>query len=132
MTRLVKIVLATLLAGLATLGLAGCDTNAQVAGQNLSVAADQFELQRRIIFLNGITDKYIMEIEGKCSVDVDAGQRKLTVICKVGDNEYKKHMLGTSDNVTWFMEQLEPAKVSTYHYRVIFKPEAIVPDVEHP
>ena len=108
------------------------ETDAKVAGDNLSTAADQFELSRRIIFFNGITDKYIMVIEGKCSVDVNAGEKKLTVLCLVGDNQYKKHMLGLSDNMSWFMEQLESVKVSRYHYRVIFKPETIVPDIDRP
>lgn len=125
-------IVAGVLTLLALLSLTACDTNAQVAGQNLSTAADQFELSRRIIFFNGITDKYIMVIEGKCSVEVNAGEKKLTVICKVGDTEYKKHMLGLSDNMSWFMEQLDPAKVSVYHYRVIFKPETIIPDVDRP
>jgi hypothetical protein len=125
------------LVAVAALGLAaltGCTGDAQVAGQNLTTAADQFELDRRIIFLNGITDKYIMSIEGRCSLENNATERKLTVICKVGQNPdvYKKHMLGTSDNVTWFMEQLEPAQVSTLHYRVTFKPETIIPDVRRP
>jgi hypothetical protein len=37
-----------------------------------------------------------------------------------------------SDNVTYFAEQLEGAEVGTYHYRVIFKPEVILPDVDRP
>jgi hypothetical protein len=120
------------LAALAILGLAGCDTNASVVNQNLATAGDQFELNRRIIFLNGITDKYIMVIEGRCSIENNAAERKLSVTCKVGDNEYKKHLLGTSDNVTWFMEQLDAKTASANHYRVIFKPETIIPDVDHP
>ena len=89
-----------------------------------------FKINRRIIFLNGITDKYIMTIEGKCSLNV--ADRKLDVTCKVGDDQYKKHFLGTSDNVTWFAEQLDSANVSPYHYTVIFKPEVLIPDVKRP
>ena len=33
-----------------------CSTEADVASENLSKAADQFEISRRIVFLNGITD----------------------------------------------------------------------------
>lgn len=117
-------------AALLTVGLAGCASDADVASQNLSKAADQFEITRRIIFFNGITDKYIMTIEGKCSIEVN--DKKLNVTCKTQGNEYKKHFLGLSDNVTWFAEQLEGAGVSTNHYRVIFKPEALVPDVDRP
>jgi len=32
--------------------------------------------------------------------------------------------------VTYFAEQVEPAKASQYQYRVVFKPMAILPDIE--
>ena len=50
--------------------------------------------------------------------------------CKRGDNEYVKHFLGLSDNVTYFVEQLEARDVSVYHYRGTFKPQAIIPDID--
>ena len=83
---------------------------------------------RRVIFLNGITDTYLLSIEGLCSI-LDASNQ-LEVTCKVGQNDYKKHFLGLSDNVTYFAEQLDGTEVSVYHYRVIFKPEAIIPDID--
>lgn len=107
---------------------AGCSTDAELAASNLSKAADMFEIDRRIVFYNGITDSYILTVEGRCSITAE--QAQLEVVCRTGENEYKKHFLGISDNVTYFAEQLEPAEVSTYRYRVIFKPEAIVPNVD--
>ena len=108
--------------------LTGCveGTNADIVSQNLSVEAGQFKLVRRIVFYNGITDTYILTIEGRCQID---HEQKLAVTCKTGEDEYKKHYLGLSDNVTYFSEQLEAADVSAFRYKVIFKPEAIVPDV---
>jgi hypothetical protein len=32
--------------------------------------------------------------------------------------------------VTYFVEQLEGANVSTEHYKVVFKPTVIVPDID--
>lgn len=110
-----------------TILLAGCTPAAKTASDNLSTAADNFEINRRIVFFNGITDKYLLTIEGRCSIQPDGG--KLDVTCKIGDNQYKKHFLGLSDNVSYFVEQLDPVDVSVYHYRVIFKPENIVPDL---
>lgn len=110
--------------------LAGCDTDANVASRNLSKAADMFEINRRIVFYNGITDQYILTIEGRCSIDTNSSNTSFHVTCKTGAGEYKKHFLGLSDNVTYFAEQLQPADVSTYHYRVIFKPQSILPDVD--
>ena len=120
-----RILVAAVLALSAT--LAGCTDDAQVASQNLSKAADNFEVSRRIIFYNGITDTYMLTIEGLCSISV--GDRKLDVTCKTGPGQYKKHFLGLSDDVTFFAEQLEGKSVSAYHYRVTFKPQSIIPDV---
>ena len=108
--------------------LSGCQSDAKTASDNLSKAADNFEVQRRIVLFNGITDKYLMTIEGRCSIEPNGG--KVDVTCKVGDNQYKKDFLGLSNNVTYFVEQLDPIDVSTYHTRIIFKPESLVPDVE--
>jgi hypothetical protein len=109
--------------------LAGCSTDADVASENLSKAADQFEIQRRIVFLNGITDTYMLTIEGLCSITDEVTQ--LEVTCKTGSDEYKKHFLGLSDNVSYFVEQMESANVSTYQYRVVFKPSTLIPDVQN-
>ena len=106
---------------------AGCN-DAQIASSNLSRAADNFEIMRRVVFLNGITDTYLLSIEGLCSVEDQSNQ--LEVTCKVGETEFKKHFLGLSDNVTYFAEQLDGARVSAYHYRVVFKPQAIIPDID--
>lgn len=111
-----------------TLALSGCATDASVASQNLSKEADMFRIDRRIVFYNGITDTYMLTIEGRCSIEDQVNQ--LEVTCKVGNNEFKKHFLGLSDNVTYFAEQIDSADVSTYRYKVIFKPATIVPDIE--
>ncbi|WP_235366856.1 hypothetical protein [Burkholderia pseudomallei] len=107
---------------------AGC-SDADVASKNLSTAADNFQINRRIVFYNGFTGEYMLTIEGLCSKDNSSTDTKLAIICKTGPNDYKKHFLGLSNNVTYFIEQLDPAPVSTYHYKVVFKPSVIVPDI---
>lgn len=109
--------------------LASC-SDADIASSNLSRAADQFEVNRRVVFYNGITGGYMLSIEGLCSLGNNDAPKQVTITCKVGQNAYKKHFLGLSDNVTYFVEQLEAQPVSTYHYRVIFKPQTIIPDVD--
>ena len=89
-----------------------------------------FELERRVVFYDAIQGKYLLSIEGKCSIKVDGMDNQLEVTCKTGYNEYKKHYLGISDNVTYFAEQLESTGVSVYNYRVVFKPESFIPDVD--
>lgn len=114
--------------GILGLGLTACSDDSEVASKNLSKAADNFEVNRRIVMFNGITDKYLMEIVGACSIKDEGNQ--LEVICKVGKDSYKKHFLGLSDNVSYFVEQGEPVKASAMHYRVTFKPQQILPDFD--
>jgi len=119
-----------LLIGLALLALVGCDRDADVAQKNLAQDADNFKIPRRIAFINGITDKYLLEITGFCAFKAsDETKNVLNVICKV-DGGYKKHSIGLSDNVTFVSEQLAPRDVSTSLYHVTFKPATLVPDVE--
>jgi hypothetical protein len=122
------------LASLATafaLAVAGCSA-ADVASNNISQDSDNFRVQRRVVFVNGITDQYLLEIEGLCSIKDskdDNSKGQLEVTCKVGDSQYKKHFLGLSDNVTYVVEQLEPSTEDVYHYKVVFRPETILPDI---
>jgi hypothetical protein len=114
--------------GVMTLLLSAC-TEADTVSENLSKDADSFKIQRKIVFFNGITDKYLLTIEGLCSLNTDSA-KKLTVTCKVGDGQYKKHYLGLSDNVSYFVEQTDAKYEDGYHYKVIFRPESIVPDID--
>ena len=112
--------------------VAGCSSNADVAAANVSKAADQFEVLRRVVFYNGITGDYMLSIEGYCSLGNNDPAKSLSVTCKVGPDAYKKDFLGLSDNVTYFVEQLDNANVSADHYRVIFKPSVVIPEVTVP
>lgn len=125
-----KLVASVALSAALALTLTGCTRDAQVASENLSRAADNFELERRIVFYNGITGTYLLAIEGKCAFDATSAANKVDVTCKTGNGEFKKHSLGLSDNVTYFSEQIESKGVSVYHYKVDFKPELIVPDID--
>lgn len=109
-------------------GLTACSDDADVVSDNLSKDADNFKIVRRVVFFNGITDKYLLEIQGRCSIEDDGD--KLAVTCKLGDDAYKKHFLGLSDNVSYFVEQIESADVSEDFYKVTFKPSTIIPDVD--
>lgn len=126
-----KKIASPLAAAALAMSLAGCRDDADVASHNISKAADNFEINRQIVFYNGITDKYIAEIEGKCSIKADGADKQLEVTCKTGPDEVYKHFLGLSDNVSYFVLQTEPSDVSLYHHRVTFKPQSIIPDVDY-
>ena len=130
MGRRTRIVAAVALVG--TTLLAACSA-ADTASYNISQDSDNFRVHRRVVFVNGITDEYLLEIEGLCSIKDskdDNSKGQLEVTCKVGDDQYKKHFLGLSDNVTYVVEQLESSTEDTYHYKVVFRPEEIVPDID--
>lgn len=113
------------------MGLSACSA-ADVASSNISQDSDNFRVHRRVVFVNGITDEYLLEIEGLCSIKDSADDNskgQLEVTCEVGDDQYKKHFLGLSDNVTYVVEQLEPSTEDVYHYKVVFRPETILPDI---
>ena len=120
-----KTLILTMVLGITTL-LSGCMDDADVASANLSKAADNFEIVRRVVFYNGITGDYILSVQGLCSVDNNG--RSVSFTCKNDKGMYVKHMLGLSDNVTYFSEQLSAHNVSVYQYRITFKPDAIIPD----
>lgn len=114
----------------AALSLGACTTTADTASRNISYDSDNFKVMRRIVFVNGITDKYLLSIEGLCSITKDKEDSQLEVTCKTGDSEYRKHYLGISDNVTYFVEQMDGSHVDTFHYKVAFRPETLLPDID--
>jgi hypothetical protein len=111
--------------------ITGCfERPADVASRNLSKQADMFQIERRIVFYNGITGEYMLSMIGKCSLGNYDSSGRLSVTCKTGPNEFKKHFLGLSDNVTFFAEQLEEVETSVYRHKIIFNPTTIIPDID--
>lgn len=107
----------------------GClDTQADVASYNLSKDAEEFKITRKISFVNGITDNILLTVVGKCSVEFE--HEKFVVICKMKDGSLAKHYMGRSDNSFPIIEQLVGADVNTSHYKVIYRPQSIIPDVD--
>lgn len=69
--------------GLLSLALLTSCSDADTVSRNLSIDADYFKVERRVIFYNGITGEYMLTIEGKCSLGNNDPAGKLTVTCKV-------------------------------------------------
>lgn len=126
MKKIIAIIGAALI-GMAV--LAGCSTEADLAAKNLSYEAEQFQIPRHIVGINGITDSLLFEVTGYCSVETGDSFLKgaLEYTCKTGPNEYKKGFLGLGDNVTYVVEQLEPAHVSVDQYSVRINPAQLLP-----
>jgi len=127
----------TVIAGLVSLAVvfsvtaAGCDNSqAENVSKNISTAADNFEIQRKIVGLNTRNMEYVFYVEGRCSIE-RAGD--LIVTCKHGPDDYRKHTLGLPQGATdviWTSTQQGGIDVSVYKTRIILKPEGIIPEVE--
>jgi outer membrane lipoprotein-sorting protein len=104
---------------------AGCSQASRVS-QNVSKEADNFNVMRRFVAINARTDKPIMEIIGRMSIQRDA-DGDVNIIIEVGKGVYKKNMVGLNDWVIWSVEDINGAFVDKYHYEINFLPEMIVP-----
>lgn len=114
---------------------AGCtETDADVAAKNISKAAEQFEVARDIVGINGITGGYLWQVKGYCSVVTASSglAGALEVTCKEGKGQFRKLFFGLSDNTTYVVQQIDPINVSTTRLRVIFKPETLIPNIDRP
>ena len=129
MKKIIAVLLALAMVAFVFTGCGLAVSDASTARHNLEVAEQNFEVTRRVVFYNGITGDYILTIEGKLAIIVDA-DGDLVVTVKTSDGRYLKHYLGLSDNVTYFSEALIGSDVSTSQYKVIFKPSAIIPTIE--
>jgi len=115
--------------------LTGCtETDADVAAKNISKAAEQFEVARDIVGINGITGSYLWQVRGFCSVETASSglAGALEVTCKESKGQFRKLFFGLSDNTTYVVQQIDPINVSTTRLRVIFKPETLIPNIDRP
>jgi hypothetical protein len=125
-----KKIAAIALSAVAALGLTGCKSAADTANDNLSKAAENFEVPRRIVGINAITDKVLWSVEGFCSYETEGD--KIEAICLVNrkTGEVERTTMGKADNVTFVSTQMGGKEVSLFRPRVIFRPETIVPNFD--
>ena len=110
------------------LTLTGCNDDATVARHNMTKAADNFELMRRIVFYNVRLGQNVVTVEGKCSIEY--GNSRTEYICKVGDGKFIRNFLSDSNDIVAIVEQMDPVPVNIYHFRRTFKPQTIIPDID--
>lgn len=106
--------------------LTGC-TQAERASYNLSKEADNFNDVRRLTVINCIQNDVLFQMEGRMSINADTGDNQLEVIVENGEDDYSKHFVGLSDNVTYVIEDVAGADVENTKYTLNFNPEMWVP-----
>lgn len=124
-----KKVLISLLVGISVIGMVGmvgC-TEANTVSTNISREADNFNVTRRLVVINGRTDTIIFSLVGNFSLTVDQEENQLEVIAEVRDGVYRKHFIGLSDELMYFIEDVGDNEVSKYRYEVEFMPEKVIP-----
>lgn len=113
----------------AALTLAGCTSDADRADQNIKTAAEQFEVQRTIVGVNGITGETTFYAEGRCSFEYPS-TRRVDVTCRYAENEYRKHTFIMGDQDSVVITQEAPIDVSVYNTRIVLKPQNILPEFD--
>lgn len=123
-------IIALLLAAIMAVSVTGC-RESNVVSYNVSKEADSFNVVRRITVINARTDRVVFELEGVFALK-NSMNNELTVICKTGEGEYKKHFVYLNEYTLYFVEDIGGADVSSLSYEVIFYPQKIgnVVDVE--
>lgn len=106
--------------------MCGC-TTAENVNHNLSQAADNFQVVRRITVYNARTDMIVMEMEGIMSLS-NTSTSELVVTCMTGPNQYKKNYVYLNDYVIYVVEDITGTITDPYHYKVHFY--TALPDVD--
>ena len=106
--------------------LVGC-TEADNVNHNLSQAADNFQVTRKITVYNARTDLIIMEMEGNMSLSNNT-TNELVVTCMTGPNEYKKNYIYLNEYVIYVVEDITGTVTDPYHYKIHFY--TALPDID--
>lgn len=104
----------------------GC-READKVSYNVSKEADNFNVVRRLTVINTRTDKCLMQMTGRISIeDVEGG---IAVLVELDRKKgvYQKHWVYLNDNTMYTVEDLNGVGVSRYAYELEFMPQTLVP-----
>ena len=107
--------------------MTGCIDEATVVSYNVSKEADNFNVVRRLTVINTRTDKCLLQMTGKISIeDVTDG---IAVLVEVDRDKgiYQKHWVYLNENTMYTVEDLNGVGVSKYAYELEFMPQELVP-----
>jgi len=110
-------------------GLSACTSDADKASENISTAAEAFEVQRSITATNGITGEVMLFAEGRCSFEYPSASR-IDITCKYGPSEYRRHTYIKGDQDQVVIAQDVAIDVSEYNTRIVIKPQNILPEFD--
>jgi hypothetical protein len=108
--------------------LAGCQRQSDKVSYNISKEADNFNIIRKIIVINGINNDIVFQLQGRISIETP-NAKKLVITAQHGSNDYRKHyiLLGDNDSVIIEDTGLGANDVSNYRYTINFNPKMWIP-----
>lgn len=127
MKRFVAIIVALVILGVVAVSMTGCVDQATIVSNNVSKEADNFNVVRRLTVINTRTDKCLLQMTGKISIeDVTDG---IAVLVEVDRDKgiYQKHWVYLNENTMYTVEDLNGVSVSKYAYELEFMPQELVP-----
>lgn len=108
--------------------MTGCGREANRVSYNISKQADNFNVTRRLTVFNMRTDRCIMQMTGKMSIQ-NEGSNELAVIVEIDrkNHIYQKHLIYLNEWTMYTIEDVTGAEVSRYAYEIEFLPQALMP-----
>ena len=107
--------------------MTGCGRQATIVSRNVSKEADNFNVTRRLTVINTRTDKCLLQMTGKISIeDVTDGIAVLVEVDRA-KGIYQKHWVYLNENTMYTVEDLNGVSVSKYAYELEFMPQQLVP-----
>ena len=113
-----------LILGILTLAIivSACQ-QADKVNRNLTLQADNFNIEREVTAINGITGEILFQMRGRLSIKADRADNQLEIIVEHSNGVFRKHFIGLSDNTAYVVEDLGEAKVDKYGYELNFNPK---------
>ena len=109
-------------------GVTACtETQATRVTYNLSQEADNFNRVRQVTVINCIQGDVLFQMTGKISIKADRADNQLEIVIEDENGNYKKGIIGLSDNVTYVVDDLVVADISNYKYTLNFNPKMWIP-----
>lgn len=122
-----KLIQLALAAALLVLTLTGCEERqATHVSYNVSKEADNFNVIRRLTVINTRSDKVILQMVGRMSIEDQTDGIAALVEIDRDRGIYQKHYIYMNDWTMYTVEDLNGVSVSAYDYEIDFMPKSII------
>lgn len=121
-----KLAQLALAAALLVLVLTGCDRQATRVSYNVSKEADNFNVVRRLTVINTRSDKVILQMVGRMSIEDQTDGIAALVEIDRDRGIYQKHYIYMNEWTMYTVEDLNGVSVSAYDYEIEFMPKSII------